>query len=116
MRYGVCERSTSVDSRPMPQGPPSMTAAICPSKYASTSSAVLGLGAPEGLADGAASGSCAASMSASVAGWSGQRRPTVSPPARTISGTQSCARSTIVSGPGQKASASVYAAGGTSAQ
>ena len=29
---------------------------------------------------------------------------------------QSCARSTIVSGPGQKASASVYAAGGTSAQ
>lgn len=48
--------------------PPSMTAAICPSKYASTSSAVFGLGAPEGLADGAASGSCAASMSASVAG------------------------------------------------
>ena len=68
MRYGVCERSTSVDSRPMPQGPPSMTAAICPLKYASTSSAVFGLGAPEGLADGAASGSCAASMSASVAG------------------------------------------------
>ena len=33
-----------------------MTAAICPSKYASTSSAVFGLGAPEGLADGAASG------------------------------------------------------------
>ena len=45
MRYGVCERSTSVDSRPMPQGPPSMTAAICPLKYASTSSAVFGLGA-----------------------------------------------------------------------
>ena len=44
-----------MDSVPIPQGPPSTTASIRPSKYSSTCSAVLGLSAPEGLAEGAAS-------------------------------------------------------------
>ena len=52
----------------------------------------------------------------SVKGWSGQRSPTVLPPARTISGTELSALSTMVSGPGQKRSARSTAARGTSTQ
>ena len=89
---------------------------MLPEKYSSTLPALFGLSAPEGLADGAANGTPASRSSFSVIGWSGQRRPTVSPPASTTGGTISRALSTIVSGPGQKLSARTAACGGTSRQ
>ena len=55
-------------------------------------------------------------MMASVTGWAGQRTPTVSSPAVVASGTTGLRLRIMVSGPGQKFRASVYASGGTSSQ
>lgn len=84
---------------------------IFPAKYPSTCPAVLGLGSPEGLAEGPARGMPASFSSARVSGWSGQRSPTVAPPARMTGGISSRAGSTSVSGPGQNRAARAYAAG-----
>ena len=66
--YGAALMSMSVDSRPMPHSPPSMTTGIFPAKYSMTFAAVLGLSAPEGLAEGAANGTPARRSASSVSG------------------------------------------------
>ena len=68
--------------------------------------AVVGLGRPDVLPLGAAMGTPAASMMASVAGWFGQRTPTVSSPPVVRRGTISRRGRIMVSGPGQNFSAS----------
>ena len=68
--------------------------------------AVVGLGRPDVLPLGAAMGTPAASMMASVTGWFGQRTPTVSSPPVVRRGTISRRGRIMVSGPGQKFSAS----------
>ena len=114
--YGAALISIIVDSFPRPHLPPSTTAAILPSKYPSTSCAVTGLFSPEGFAEGAANGRRAFFSIVCVIGWSGHLSATVSPPARTISGTMSFDFKTIVKGPGQNLSISTRACLGTFAQ
>ena len=97
--------STTVDSTPTEQGPPSTMAGILPAMSSSTSRALVGEGLPEVLAEGAARGTPAASMMARATGWEGIRMPTVSSPAEVRPGTAADFFTTIVSGPGQKCSA-----------
>ncbi len=77
-----------------------------------TWAAVVGLTAPEGLADGAAMGPPNASSRSWATGSAGTRSATVSSPAQARSETgESAARaSTSVSGPGQNASAKSFGA------
>ena len=60
--------STTVDSNPTSQGPPSSTMSMRPSMSSSTCSARVGLGRPERLALGAATGTPAFSISIRAAG------------------------------------------------
>ena len=69
---------------------------------------------PAGVALGAAMGTPAAAISLRATGCSGSRTATVSSPALTLAGTRSERGKIIVSGPGQNASASFSACGGTS--
>jgi len=84
-----------------------------------TCAAVVGLMRPKRLADGAAmpawSPATAAKRrnSSSATGWPGTRRPTVSWPPVTASGTQARFFRISVSGPGQKVSISSQATVGT---
>ena len=87
-----------------------------PSMSCSTWAAVVVEGLPERLADGAAMGTPASRMSSRVAAVFGQRTATVSSPAVVRFGTRSRTGSTIVSGPGQKCSASSHACAGMSWQ
>ena len=64
-------------------------------------------GLPERLAEGAATGTPASRMICRVTALSGHRTATVDSPPVVRLGTQSRAGSTMVSGPGQKASASL---------
>ena len=105
--------STTVDSTPTPQLPPSTTAAILPSRSSSTCCAVVVDGRPDALADGAAMGTAASSISARATGCAGKRTATVSSPAETSSGTAPLFFITMVSGPGQNARARRCASGGT---
>ena len=75
----------------------------------------MGLGLPLRLALGAASGTPAARITARATGWLGIRTATVSMPPVVVSGTRSERGSTIVSGPGQKASARIFAFSGMAA-
>ena len=84
-------------------------------RSSTTWSAVVGLTRPKRFADGAAIARCDRRSSSSVSGWAGARRPTVSRPPVTTSGTRADRGSSSVSGPGQHAAASTSAAGGTSA-
>ena len=76
-----------------------------PSSCSSTWSAVVGERRPKRFALGAAIGVPAARMRARAVSCRGRRTPTVSSPARTSPGTSARAAATIVSAPGQKASA-----------
>ena len=105
--------STTVDSRPTSQLPPSMISGMRPSMSSSTCRAVVGLGLPERLALGAAMGRLQVLSSAAATGWEGMRTATVSSPAVTASGTAGLRGMISVSGPGQKASISGRAASGT---
>ena len=73
-------------------------------------------GLPERLAEGAAMGTPASRMISRVTAVRGQRMATVSSPAVVRAGTMGRTGSTMVSGPGQKASASRQAASGMSRQ
>ena len=64
---------------------------------------------------GAATGMPASSNNAKATGCAGTRKPTVPNPAVTSSGTAAIFFTTIVNGPGQKASANFRAATGHSA-
>ena len=103
--------ATTVDSTPTAQGPPSSEAWTAKPVSSSASSKVVGLGRPERLAEGAQTGPPKALSSAWAAGWLGARTATVSSPARARSQTAASSRigRTRVSGPGQKASASLTA-------
>ena len=98
-----------VDSTPTEQGPPSRIASILPSISSSICWAVVGLGFPEVFPEGAAMGTSASRISRRAIGWLGQRIPTVSNPPVVRFGTLERRDSTMVSGPGQKRSASKYA-------
>ena len=98
--------STTVDSTPTAQGPPSTTAGILPRISSSVSRAVVGEGLPEVLAEGAASGQPDSRMISLAMGWEGIRMPTVSSPAEVTAGIRSDFSITMVSGPGQNRSAS----------
>src|SRR5215468_8300690 len=77
--------------------------------------AVVGLTCVKRLALGAAIGDPVARISARAIGWLGIRMATVGKPAVMSLGTHGFAGRINVSGPGQKASVSLYAIGGTSA-
>ena len=81
--------------------------AVADGKAKRTGSAVVQLGRPEVVALGAATGTPDASMMARVTAWSGHLMPTVSSPPVVRSGTQGFFFKIIVSGPGQKLSASL---------
>ena len=100
-RGGSCVRSSTVDSTPTAQLPPSMIMSIRPPTSSSTSWAEVQLGRPEVLALGAAMAIPASRIMARVTGWLGQRTPTVSRPAVVSSGTVGWRFKTMVSGPGQ---------------
>src|SRR5260370_23119158 len=81
-------------------------------KFWRTCPAVVGERPLNGLALGAASGNPQARITAWMNGWAGQRTPTVPPLAVTMSGISPDLGRTRVSGPGQKAAASLSAASG----
>src|SRR5829696_5967245 len=108
------DRSTIVDSSPTLLGPPSMIRSTRSPSAARTCAAVVGETDPNRLADGAAIPPPNARRSSRASGCAGTRRPTVSRPPVTASGTRGPRRRMIVSGPGQQASASTCAIGGTS--
>ena len=101
---------TIVDSTPHAQLPPSRTKSILSPSIDATCSAVVGLTYPNGLADGAAMG-FEALIRLRITGCEGILTATVSIPAVTMSGIAGVFFRTIVSGPGQKASASFSASG-----
>ena len=107
-------RSMIVDSSPIPTSPPSMIISTRPSRSSLQYLAIVGDGLPERLADGAA----IYPPSARIKAWAilllGKRTATVSSPPVVSYGTSSLLRKIIVSGPGQKASASLLACGGKS--
>ena len=103
----------TVLSTPTPHAPPSSTAAIFPSMSRMTCAAVVVEGRPEVFAEGAASGTPLSRMSARAIGCDGRRMPTVSRPHETSSGMQPPLGTIMVIGPGQNASASCFACGGT---
>ena len=110
-----------VDSIPNSQGPPSRMKSSFPSgltpRSSTTCSALDGLMRPKVLQDGAVKprkfGPAKALRSACAQGWDGQRSATVSCPPVTKNPHRGFFLSTMVSGPGQKARASIRASGGT---
>ena len=105
-------RSIIVDSIPMPTGPPSSIIAIFPFKSSATWAASVGLGRPEVLALGAAMRQPLFRIRSNATGWFGIRTATVSIPPVVAEGTVSFFQTIMVRGPGQKASASFWAAAG----
>ena len=90
-----------------------MIQSTLPSRSATTWAAVVGLTAPDLLAEGAARGTPAAPMSARAVGCEGERSATVSRPARArrLMEQAEAAGRTRVRGPGQNAWASLSASG-----
>ncbi len=117
MRGRSSSRLSTVDSTPTGQAPPSITNSTLSPRSAITWSALVGDSRPEGLALGAASGRPAIISKVCAILCAGTRIATLSNPAvasREI--LQSRRRgSTSVSGPGQKARATVCAFGDSSA-
>ena len=74
-----------------------------------TCCAVVGDGLPEVFADGAAMETPLVRISSCAIGWDGIRIATVGSPPVVPSGTMASFGKMIVSGPGQKASISMYA-------
>ena len=108
-------QSTIVDSTPTAHGPPSSTTATSSPRSARTAPAVVGLTRPKRFADGAASPPPNASSSATRDRMVGHAQPDgVEPAGDRIARRGRLRGTTTVSGPGQNASASVRATGGTS--
>ena len=108
-------QSTTVDSMPLVQGPPSRIRSIRLPRLSSTWCAVVGETASERLALGAASGAPAQAINRRASGWSGHRKATVGPPAVTMSGIRGPRGTTMVTGPGQNRVAIASAAAGQAA-
>ena len=104
---------TIVDSMPTAQAPPSRIIATASPRSSATCCAVVGEMRPKRLAEGAAMPSPKASSSARATGCDGTRRPTLSWPPVTMSGTLRARGRISVSGPGQNAAASAIAPSGT---
>ena len=107
------EKSTTVDSIPTVHGPPSSIISTRPPSSLMTCSAWVGLIRPERLALGAAIGRAARANRSCARGCPGTRSAMLSNPAEVSQAIgQSVARlTTILSGPGQKRSATALAAG-----
>ena len=103
--------STTVDSTPTSQAPPSRISGMRPSMSSNMWAAVVGLGRPERLPLGAAMGQPAARISARAIGWDGMRTATVFSPPVVRRGTRADFGKISVSGPGQYAAISARAAG-----
>jgi hypothetical protein len=114
MRGVSVERSTIVLSRPISHSPPSSTIGTASPNSSRTCAAVVGDSRPNRFAEGAATPPSKARSRAWATGCAGTRRPTVSCPPVTSSGTLAARGRIRVSGPGQKASASASAASGQS--
>ncbi len=106
--------SSTVDSTPIFDSPPSNISSILPSRSEKTCSAVVGLGEPEILALGAAIGVSDARISESATACLGILTATVSKPATVMSGTVLLRLNRSVSGPGQNSSISLFAVEETS--
>ena len=104
----------TVDSTPTSQSPPFTMPSTRPMRSSHTCGNDVGLGRPERFADGAASGTPAALMIARAVGSDGMRTATGSRPPVVCIGTSGDFFMMMVSGPGQKASASFLAASGIS--
>ena len=91
-RGGSEVQSTIVDSTPTVLAPPSRTSGTSSPSSARTAAAVVGLTRPNRFADGAASPPPNAASSSRATGCPGTRRPTVSRPPVTSSGTAGRAR------------------------
>src|ERR1043166_8998113 len=114
-RGGLTDRSSTVDSIPTWDCPPSTINGTCPSRSFRTCSAFVGDTSLDRLALGAASGNPQARINCWAKGWDGQRIATVGPPAVTIVGMASLRSRTNVSGPGQNALAAQVAVSGHAA-
>src|SRR5262249_50617159 len=101
-------RSSTVDSIPTGQRPPSRIMATLRPREPATCSAVVGLILPEGLALGAAIGRPQAVSTARATAWLGTRTAKLSKPALARSETVQSRRrgSTRVNAPGQNLAAS----------
>lgn len=106
--------SSTVDSTPTSQFPPSKISGMRPSMSSMTCLAAVGLGLPLRLALGAATGTLHAFNSAAATGCEGIRTATVGRDAVTTSGICGLRGMSSVNGPGQKASINFSASGGTS--
>ena len=102
IRGGSVVQSTTVDSMPRPQGPPSRMRSMRLPRPSSTWPAVVGESCIERLALGAASGRPSVAISRRVSLCSGQRTATVGPPAVTLSGIRGPRGTITVTGPGQR--------------
>src|SRR6267142_2741730 len=111
-RGGVAVNSTTADSIPTWDWPPSMMRGILFPRDFWTCEALVGESWLERLALGAARGKPHSLMTAWMKGWLGQRTPTVGPPAVTRSGISFDRGRTRVNGPGQNVRASFFAMGG----
>mmetsp|Transcript_66077 Transcript_66077/g.132608 ORF Transcript_66077/g.132608 Transcript_66077/m.132608 type:complete len:223 (+) Transcript_66077:458-1126(+) len=104
-----CARSSrrTVDSMPTPHAPPSRMRRVSTwPRSSSTCSGSVGEMCPKRFAEGAARGTPAAAMSCLARAWSGQRTATKPVEAVTSGGTAGFALPTMLSGPGQHATAS----------
>ena len=106
-------KSTIVDSRPIPTGPPSMIISMASPRSSSTCCAVVGLGRPEVLALGAATYPLDARIKAAAMGSLGKRTATLSSPPVVSRGTRSDFSKIMVRGPGQNFLARIFAFSGT---
>ena len=105
-RGGDTVRSSTVDSMPTWDWPPSTIREILSPSCANTCPALVGETRLDTFALGAASGKPHSRITAWMNGWPGQRTPTVGPPAVTMPGISSARARTSVNGPGQNARAS----------
>src|SRR4051794_31696381 len=103
------EQSTTVDSKPISVASPFRMQSILPLRSSNTACHVVGLGLPERLADGATTGEPHEFRKAWAISFRGILTPTVRRPAVATNGTDLVFDTTIVSGPGKKASINFWA-------
>jgi len=106
-------QSTTVDSSPTSEAPLLRMHGIRPDNSSRAAVHVVGLGRPDRLAEGAATGVPHSAKKTRATGCRGNRIPTVSRPAVTLSGMDGCRGTTTVSGPGENTSSNFSAERGS---
>ena len=105
-------RLITVEEAPIWQGPESIIRSTLLPIWSAASYAVIGAGQPDMFALVATAGAFSSFSIWSIIAWSGILTPTVSLPAVTTSDMDGFLGRTIVSGPGQKVRANMYALSG----